>query len=454
MSQASALTYLEENYDRFQNELIELVRIPSISIEPEHNADIQRAANWLADKLRAIGVEHVEILPTSGHPVVYGDWLHGGPDTHTVLIYGHYDVQFPQPLEDWKSDPFVPEIRNENLYRRGVSDMKGQVLAAVNAVEAILKTEHLPMNIKFLLEGEEEIGSKNLNEFLTQNRERLASDYALTTDAGGMPDPETPAICYSLRGGVGFVVDLFGPSHDIHSGEFGGTIQNPIHVMARLIAGLHDVNGHVTLPGFYDRVRKLEDDERAELAQLPFDEGFMLNHSGAPALWGEPEFTPLERTVARPTAEILHFVAGAPKSAIPAKATARFSFRLVPDQDPEEIQQSFRKYVETHLPPTVTARLELTGANPGLLLDRHSPEIQAMREALHAAYGNPPILQRGGGGIGAVGMFKKTLGINTILTGFSLPDDNFHGPNEKLHLPTWRTGMTALVHFFHNIAKG
>ncbi|MGE5377081.1 MAG: M20/M25/M40 family metallo-hydrolase, partial [Bacteroidota bacterium] len=439
---------------RFQNELIELVRIPSISIEPEHNQDIQRAADWLAEKLRGMGVEHAEILPTSGHPVVYGDWLHGGPSTPTVLIYGHYDVQFPQPLEDWKSDPFVPEIRDENLYGRGVSDMKGQVLAALNAIEAILKTENLPLNVKFLLEGEEEIGSKHLNEFLIQNRQRLASDYALTTDAGGMPDPDTPSICYSLRGGVGFVVDLFGPSHDIHSGEFGGTIQNPIHVMARLIAGLHDANGHVTLPGFYDRVRNLEQDEKAELARLPFNEQYMLKHSGAPALWGEPEFTPLERTVARPTAEILHFVAGAPKSAIPAKATARFSFRLVPDQDPEEVQQSFRKYLEDHLPPTVTYTAELTGpGNPGLVLDPHSPEIVAMRDALQSAFGNLPILQRGGGGIGAVGMFKKTLGVNTILTGFSLPDDNFHGPNEKLHLPTWKKGMDALVHFFHNIAR-
>jgi acetylornithine deacetylase/succinyl-diaminopimelate desuccinylase-like protein len=454
MSQSLALQYLEENYDRFQNELIELVRIPSISIEPEHAPDIKRAADWLADKLRGMGVEHVEILPTAGHPVVYGDWLHGGPNTPTVLIYGHYDVQFPQPLEDWKSDPFAPEIREENLYARGVSDMKGQMLAALNAVDAILQTENLPLNVKFLLEGEEEVGSKNLNEFLKEHRQKLASDYALTTDAGGMPDPDTPSICYSLRGGVGFLVNLFGPDHDIHSGEFGGAIQNPIHVMARLIAGLHDENGHVTLPGFYDGVRELAEAERAELARLPFGEDYMLKHSGAPALWGEPAFTPLERTVARPTAEVLHFVAGAPKSAIPAKATARFSFRLVPDQDPEEIQQSFLHYLETHLPPTVTYQAELTGAgNPGLILDRHSPEIQAMQEALQAAYGKPPILQRGGGGIGAVGMFKKTLGINTILTGFSLPDDNFHGPNEKLHLPTWKKGMAALVHFFHNIAK-
>ena len=453
MPQFPALTYLEENYGRFQNELIELVRIPSISIEPEHDQDIKRAAEWLAEKLRSIGIKHVEILPTAGHPVVYGDWLQGGDSVPTVLIYGHYDVQFPQPLEDWKSDPFKPEIRDENMYARGVSDMKGQMLAALNAVEAILKTENLPMNIKFLLEGEEEIGSKHLNEFLAQHREKLACDFSLTTDAGGMPDTNTPSICYSLRGGAGFILDIFGPSQDIHSGEFGGTIQNPIHVMARLIADLHDENGHVTLPGFYDRVRKLDKEERSELAGLPFDDAYMLKHSGAPALWGEPEFSPLERTVARPTMEVVQFVSGAPKSAIPAKATARFSFRLVPDQVPAEVEQAFRKYLEDHLPPTVTWKLIVTVGSPGLVLDRHSPELQTMKDALQAAFGNPPILQRGGGGIGAVTMFKQTLGVNSILTGFSLPDDNFHGPNEKLHLPTWRKGMTALVHFFHNLAQ-
>ena len=452
MSQSPAFTYLEENRQRFQNELIELVRIPSISIEPEHAQDVEKAAHWLAEKLRSMGVEHVEILPTAGHPVVYGDWLHGD-ETPTVLIYGHYDVQFPQPLEDWKSDPFEPEIRDENLYARGVSDMKGQLLAAVNAVDAILKTEKIPLNLKFLLEGEEEIGSRHLNDFLSQHREKLACDFALTTDAGGMPDPDTPSICYSLRGGVGFILDIFGPAHDIHSGEFGGTIQNPIHVMSRLIASLHDDQGHVTLPGFYDRVRKLEEDERAELAKLPFDEAYMLKHSGAPAIWGEPEFTPLERTVARPTVEVVQFVAGAPKSAIPARATARFSMRLVPDQDPDEVKHAFLDYLEMHLPPTVTWKAEPTGGNPGLILDHHSPEIEALKAALQAAFGKPPLLQRGGGGIGAVTMFKQTLGINSLLTGFALPDDNFHGPNEKLHLPTWHKGMAALVHFFHNLKK-
>jgi len=453
MSQFPAFNYLEENRERFQNELIELVRIPSISIEPEHAQDVEKAAHWLAEKLRSMGVEHVEILPTAGHPIVYGDWLHGGTATPTVLIYGHYDVQFPQPLEDWRSDPFEPEIRDENLYARGVSDMKGQMLASLNAVEAILKTENLPLNLKFILEGEEEIGSRHLNEFLIQHREKLACNFSLNTDAGGMPDTETPSICYSLRGGVGFVLNIFGPSQDIHSGEFGGVIQNPIHVMSRLIASLHDEQGHVTLPGFYNRVGKIDEQEHAELASLPFDEPYLLKHSGAPALWGEPEFLPIERIVARPTMEVVQFVAGQPKSAIPAKAMARFSFRLVPDQDPEEVKRAFLQYLETYLPPTVTWNAEPTMGNPGIILDRHAPEILAMQGALQAAFGKPPILQRGGGGIGAVSMFKQTLGINSILTGFSLPDDNFHGPNEKLHLPTWHKGMTALVYFFHNLAK-
>ena len=210
----------------------------------------------------------------------------------TVLIYGHYDVQSPEPLEDWKSEPFEAEIRDENMYARGASDMKGQTLAALNAVEAILKTENLPMNIKFLIEGEEEIGSKHLNEFLAQHHEKLACDFSLNTDAGGMPDTDTPSICYSLRGGAGFILEISGPSQDIHSGEYGGTIQNPIHVMSKLIAGLHDENGHVTLPGFYDRVREMDEEEHAEFARLPFDDAFLLKHSGAPAFWGEPGISP------------------------------------------------------------------------------------------------------------------------------------------------------------------
>jgi len=454
MSQYPALKYLEDNHERFQTELIELLRIPSISHHPAHKADMDKAAQWLANKLRAMGVNNVEILSTAGHSVVYGEWLaaRGSASAPTVLIYGHYDVQSPEPLEDWKSQPFEPDIRNDNLYARGSSDMKGQTLASVNAVEAIIKTENLPINIKFLIEGEEEIGSKHLNEFLVAHREKLACDFSLNTDAGGMPDAETPSICYSLRGGASFQLDIFGPSQDLHSGEYGGVIQNPIHVLSKLIADLHDEHGHVTLPGFYDKVRIIDVEEHAEMVRLPFDDAFLLKHSGAPALWGEPEFLPAERIGARPTMEVVMFTAGQPKSAIPAKASARFAFRLVPDQDPNDAHQQFRQYLEKHAPATVKWELEFRGGGYGIITDRKSPEVLAVKAALQTAFGKEPIFQRVGGGIGAVLMFKHTLGVDSVLTGFSLYDDNFHGPNEKLHLPTWRKGMAALVHFFHNLA--
>ena len=454
MSIASALTYLDGNYDRFQNELIELLRIPSISHDSKYKADMDKAVEWLANKLRSMGVDSVEILPTEGHSVVYGEWLNGGTSAPTVLVYGHYDVQSPDPLADWKSQPFEPEIHNDNLYARGATDMKGQTLASLNAIEAMIKTEALPINVKFVLEGEEEIGSKHLKEFLAAHREKLACDFSLNTDAGGMPDPETPSICYSLRGGAGFILEIFGPSQDIHSGEYGGVIQNPIHVMSKLIADLHDENGHVTLPGYYDKVQILSDEERAELARLPFnDESFLLKHSGAPAVWGEPDYIPAERIGARPTFEVLQFTAGQPKSAIPAKAIARLSFRLVPDQDPNDVHQQLRNYLEKTLPPTVTWKLQFLGGNPPVITNRDSREVLAMKDALQTAFGKPPILQRGGGGIGAVLMFKQTLGIDSVLTGFSLMDDNLHGPNEKIHLSTWKKGMKAIVYFFQNLVR-
>jgi len=452
---ATTLIYLNEKYERFQSELIELIRIPSISFDPAYKADVDNAAEWIANKFRSMGINKVEILPTAGHSVVYGEWLaaRGSDSAPTVLIYGHYDVQSAEPIEDWKSQPFEADIRNDNLYARGASDMKGQMLAAINAVEAIMKTEKLSVNIKFLIEGEEEIGSKHLNDFLVEHREKLSCDFSLNTDAGGMPNADTPSICYSLRGGVNFTLDLFGPGQDLHSGKYGGVVQNPIHVLSKLIADLHDENGHVTLLGFYDKVRELDNDERDELAKLPFDEEFLLNESGAPALWGEPGFTPAERIGARPTMEVVQVQAGQPKSAIPAKAHAKFSFRLVPDQVPDEVHQQFRKYLEDNLPPTVTWDLKFIIGNPAVITDRKSAEVTAMKDALRTVFGKEPIIQRSGGGIGAVLMMKNSLGIDSVLTGFSLHDDNFHGPNEKLHLPTWKKGMEAIVHFFHNLVN-
>ena len=453
MNQFPSLTYLEEHHERFQAELIELLHIPSISHDSVYKSEMDKAADWLANKLHSMGINNVEILPTAGHSVVYGEWLNGGASAPTVLIYGHYDVQSAEPLADWKSEPFEPEIRNDNLYARGASDMKGQTLAAVNAVEAIVKTENLPINIKFLIEGEEEIGSKHLNEFLIAHREKLACDFSLNTDAGGMPDADTPSICYSLRGGAGFKLEIYGPSQDIHSGEYGGVIQNPIHVLSKLIADLHDEHGHITLPGFYDKVRKIDEEEHAELSKLPFDEAFLLKHSGAPALWGEPEFIPAERIGARPTMEVVKIEAGQPKSAIPAKATARISFRLVPDQNPAEVHQQLQQYLETHVPSTVKWDLHFLGGGLAVITNRHSTEVLAMQAALQTTFGKAPIFQRSGGGIGAVLHFKRTLGIDSVLTGFSLFDDNLHGPNEKLHLPAWKKGMAALVHFFHNLVN-
>jgi acetylornithine deacetylase/succinyl-diaminopimelate desuccinylase-like protein len=452
MPLSSTLTYLKENTDKFENELIEFLRIPSISYDPAYKADMDKAAAWLADKLLAIGMADVEIMPTEGHPVVYGEWMKGGETVPTVLIYGHYDVQSPKPLEDWNSQPFEPEIRNDNLYARGASDMKGQILAVINAVEAMLKTGDLSLNIKFLIEGEEEIGSKNLNAFLIANRDKLACDFSLNTDAGGMPDADTPSICYSLRGGARFLLKLLGPRQDVHSGKYGGVIQNPIHVLSRLIADLHDEHGRITLPGFYDKVRKIDEEEHAELARLPFDDVFILEQSGAPALWGEPEYIPAERIGARPAMDVLHFSGGQPKGAIPATASAMFSFRLVPDQDPDEVHQQFRQYLVNHVPPTVKWDLQFITSIHGIIIDRKSPEVLAMKNALETVFEKEPIFQRVGGGIGAVSMFKNVLGINSVLTGFSLSDDNFHGPNEKLHLPTWRKGMAALVHYFYLVA--
>jgi acetylornithine deacetylase/succinyl-diaminopimelate desuccinylase-like protein len=319
-------------------------------------------------------------------------------------------------------------------------------------VDALLKTDGAPVNIKFLIEGEEEIGSKHLKDFLVRHREKFSCTFSLNTDAGGMPDADTPSICYSLRGGAGGTLTIYGPSQDLHSGEYGGVIQNPIHVLSKLIANFHDEKGHITIPGFYDKVRIIDEEEHAEMARLPFNDDFFLKHSGAPAIWGEPEFLPAERVGARPTAEVLMFTAGQPKSAIPAQASARISFRLVPDQEPADVIQYFNEYLAAHIPATVNWKFESLGGGPGIIVDRKSPAIRAMKEALQTAYGHAPIFQRSGGGIGAVIMFKLILGVDSILTGFSLFDDNFHGPNEKLHLPTWKKGMQALVHFFHNIA--
>ncbi|HEY57936.1 MAG TPA: dipeptidase [Anaerolineae bacterium] len=454
MSREQALAYLEQHAERFLAELESFLRIPSISTLPEHKADMERTANWVAENLRAIGAENVQVFPTAGHPVVYGELRAVQPNAPTVLVYGHYDVQPAEPLEAWHSPPFEPTVRGERLYARGATDMKGQVIASLKAAEAAMHGG-LPINLKFLIEGEEEVGSPNLAPFIAGHKDLLACDFCLNPDAG-MIAPDLPTITYALRGLAYFELRVYGPKQDLHSGIYGGVVHNPAQALAELIAGMHDEQGRVTLPGFYDKVRPLDDEERAELARLPMDEAFYLAQTGAPALWGEAGYTPVERVGARPTLEVnglySGFIGEGAKTVLPAYAMAKISCRLVPDQDPDEVAAQMRAYLEQHAPPTIRWELEVMHGGPASITDRKSPWVQALAQAMEQVWGVRPAYKREGGSIPVVAQIQEILGKDSVLTGFGLPDGNLHAPNENLHLPTWRKGIMALVHFFYNLA--
>lgn len=448
-----ALAYIRANRDAFCRALREVLSIPSVSTDPAHADDIRRAASWVADSLRALGMPKVEIFPTERHPVVYAEWL-GAPGAPTVLIYGHYDVQPAEPLELWESDPFQPEERGKNLYARGASDMKGQVVAAFKAVEALMQTGGLPINVKWLIEGEEEIGSPSLGQFMTEHADLLACDFALNPDSG-LLGKDWPTITYGLRGLAYFEVRVHGPAHDLHSGLYGGVIHNPAIALAELIAGMHDDQGRVTLPGFYDRVRPLSDEERAEMARLPVDDSHYLEQTGAPALYGEAGYTANERVGARPTLDVNGLLAGftgpGSKTVIPAWAMAKISCRLVPDQRPEEVHRQLLRYLEENAPADI--RWEVTSMHGAVasISDRNGPAIQAMERALETVWGRRPFFRREGGSIPVVGQMQAILGIESVICGFGLPDDNVHAPNEKQHLPTWYRGIETLAHFLLNL---
>jgi acetylornithine deacetylase/succinyl-diaminopimelate desuccinylase-like protein len=451
-----ALSYAQEQKARFLNELIDFVSIPSISTDPSHRADMLRAAEWVAARLKHLDMQPVQVIPTAGHPLVYGQWLIAGPDAPTVLVYGHYDVQPAEPLELWQSDPFQPSQRGENLYGRGVTDMKGQVMVVLNALEAVLRSGCLGVNLKVLIEGEEEIGSTHIKEFIASHPELLRADFALNTDTGLLV-PDLPTITYALRGLAYFEIRVSGPANDLHSGIFGGAIHNPAQALCEIIAGMHDADGRVTLPGFYETVRPLSAEERAELSRLPTDEAFYLEQTGVPALWGESGFTPAERTGARPTLEVnglySGFTGSGSKTVLPAWAMAKISMRLVPDQQPEEVQRQLLAYLATHVPKSVHCEVISLGGGPASISDRHSPAVQAMTQALEAAWGRSPCFRREGGSVPVVSYFQQFLGVETVNCGFSLPDDNLHGPNEKIHLPTWYRGIEALIRFFEILAR-
>ncbi|MBU4225947.1 MAG: dipeptidase [Chloroflexi bacterium] len=450
----AALDYARKNKEHFLNSLNEVLKIPSVSTDPAHLPDMQNAANWVASQLRNLGMQKVEIYPTARHPVVYAEWL-GVKGAPTVLIYGHYDVQPADPLGLWQTGPFEPSVRGESLYARGASDMKGQVVAALKAVEAVVRNGGIPVNLKWLIEGEEEIGSPSLEAFIADHKELLASDFALNPDSG-MIGQNYPSITSSLRGLAYFELRVYGPASDLHSGIYGGVVHNPANALAELIAGMHDADGRVTLPGFYDKVRPLSAEERAEMARLPMDEKHYLEQTGVPALYGEAGYSPAERTGARPTLDVNGLLAGftgeGSKTVIPAWAMAKISTRLVPDQNPADVAGQMRRYLEAKASKDIRWEvIEMHGGAPSIS-DRNNAGVRAMGKALESVWGVQPYFRREGGSIPVVGQMQRLLALESVVAGFGLPDDNVHAPNEKLHLPTWYRGIEAFIHFFLNLA--
>ena len=446
----NAKAYYQKNFDNLFQEFLQLVKIPSVSTDEAKKNDIQKAAIFLVEKLKGIGFQNVEAYQTPLHPIIYGEFIVDEAKP-TLLLYGHYDVQPPDPVSEWDTPPFEPDLRGDHLYARGASDMKGQIWALISALESVIKTSDLTLNIKFLIEGEEEIGSPSLDAFLEDQKSLLACDLVLNTDAS-MIDPDKPTIIYALRGMAYFELRIFGPKADLHSGSFGGVVANPANVLAKLIAGMHDDQHRVTLPGFYDKVRPISSEERALLARLEIDGAFYQNISGVPAISGEPDFYPIERVGARPTLDVNGLFSGytepGAKTIIPSYAMAKISTRLVPDQDPKEVHQSLKSYLEQHAPETVNWELDFMSGAPAYITEESVPGMDRFLEALEKTWGVKPLMKREGGSIPVATSMKNILGVDSILTGFGLPDDQIHAPNERLHIPTHRKGVEALIRFF------
>ena len=450
----SALEYAESNKEQFLNSLKDLLTIPSISTDPSRVVDMQHAAEWVTKQLRSLGMQKVNLYPTAKHPIVFGEWK-ASEGMPTVLIYGHYDVQPVDPLDLWKSQPFEPDKRGDDLFARGASDMKGQIVAVIKAIEAIVKTGGLPVNVKWIIEGEEEIGSPNLESFISEHKALLACDFALNPDSG-MIGANAPSITYALRGLAYFELKIFGPATDLHSGIYGGVIHNPANALAELIAGMHDKQGRITLPGFYETVINLSDEERTEMARLPLSEKHFLDQTGVPALAGEAGYTPIEQASARPTLDVNGLLSGftgvGSKTVIPAWAMAKISMRLVPKQDPKEVHKQFIQYLEANAPKNIRWELVAMAGGRASISSRDSAGVIALEKALETSWGVHPFFKREGGSVPVVTHMQEILGVDSVLTGFGLPDDNLHAPNEKIHLPTWYKGINALIHFFLNLA--
>lgn len=447
-----ALDYAQKHQSQALADLQALLRIPSISTLPEHKPDLAAAAQWLADKMAAIGLQNAQVMDTAGHPVVYADWLQAGPNAPTVIVYGHYDVQPVDPLDEWRTPPFEPTLIGDDMFARGATDDKGQLFVHVAAAEAYLKTAgKLPVNLKFLLEGEEEMGSPNLRAFLEAHRELVQADVALISDTH-MVDPQTPAIVTSVRGLVYMEVTLRGSRRDLHSGIYGGAVENPLNAMAHLLSSLRGRDGRVNIPGFYDAVRPLTTAERSAVNNGRITEAGLLAETGAPSLFGEADFTLAERVGARPTLDV-HGIRGGftgegQKTVIPAVITAKVSMRLVADQQPGEIVDLFTRHVQAIAPKTMEVSVRKLSAEPGALVNFDNPAVEAASQAFERVLGNRPMFIREGGSIPVVGMFMNMLNTPVVMMGFGLPDDGLHSPNEKFHLPNFYRGIETVIHYF------
>lgn len=450
----AALAYARDHQAEFVEKMKQLIAIPSVSTDPDRAGAIAKAAEWLQAELKNLGMTRTEIFQTPKHPLVYAEDLSAGPEAPTVLIYGHYDVQPEDPVAEWKSDPFQAQVVGDNLFARGSTDMKGQIIACFSALEAIRQAGQLPLNVKFLIEGEEEIGGTYLEVFIRENKELLACDFFLNPDTG-MLGPDLPTITYALRGISYFELRIQGANQDLHSGSFGGAVHNPAQVMADVISGMHDAQGRVTLPGFYDKVLPLGAEERQELSRLPQTDQVFLEQTGVKKLWGEEGYTAAERTGARPTLEINGLYSGyigeGQKTVLPAYAMAKISTRLVANQDAHEIYDQLSAYLEEKVPDTVSWSLKKMAADNPSQSDRKSRWIEAYVKAAEAAWGVRPLFARIGGSVPVVVHVQHSLGVDAVNIGFGLPSDNMHGPNEKIHLPTFYKGIEALIHYFFNL---
>jgi acetylornithine deacetylase/succinyl-diaminopimelate desuccinylase-like protein len=450
------IDYIHTNRDRYVSELKHYLAIPSISALPMHDDDVRRCAQWTADEMKRVGLENVRLAPTPGHPIVYGEWLRA-PGAPTILFYGHYDVQPVDPVNQWETPPFEPTVRDGEIYARGAADDKGQVFMHLKAIEAHLKQAgSLPVNIKLIVEGEEEVGSVNLDNFIRENKAQLAADVVVISDSA-MFDRGVPSICYSLRGLVYFQIDVRGTNSDLHSGVFGGAVANPAMVLAQILAQMKDRGGRIKVPGFYDQVRELSESERNEWKKLPFNEKKYRKDLGAPKLFGESGFTTLERVWARPTFEVNGLLSGftgeGAKSVIPAVAMAKVSMRLVPDQEPDTIASLFESFVRKVAPKTVEVTVTRMHGGRPWITEFDNPYVRAAGRAIEQGFGKEPVFCREGGSIPVVSTFQQELGLPAVLFGVGLPDENAHAPNEKLDLGNFHGGVVSAAILYDEIAK-